>query len=108
MNNKYEPKAEDRFTFGLWTVGNTGNDPFGDDVREAKSPADLVYLLSEVGAYGVNFHDNDLIPIDATPAEAEGIKKAFKKALADTGLVCANGNHQSVLQPGLPGWRFHR
>ena len=87
MNNKYEPKAEDRFTFGLWTVGNTGNDPFGDDVREAKSPADLVYLLSEVGAYGVNFHDNDLIPIDATPAEAEGIKKAFKKALADTGLV---------------------
>ena len=87
MNNKYEPKAEDRFTFGLWTVGNTGNDPFGDDVREGKSPADLVYLLGEVGAYGVNFHDNDLIPIDATPAEAEDIKKAFKKALADTGLV---------------------
>lgn len=87
MEKAYQPKPEDRFTFGLWTVGNTGNDPFGDDVREEKSPADLVYLLAEVGAYGVNFHDNDLIPIDATPAEAESIKKSFKEALADTGLV---------------------
>jgi xylose isomerase len=87
MENKYQPKPEDRFTFGLWTVGNTGNDPFGDDVREKKSPADLVYLLAEVGAYGVNFHDNDLIPIDATPDEAEAIKKSFKKAIADTGLA---------------------
>lgn len=75
-----------KFTFGLWTVGNTGGDPFGDDVRAKKTPAELVYLLSEVGAYGVNFHDNDLIPIDATPAEADQIKKDFKKALADTGL----------------------
>ena len=87
MKNKYIPKPEDRFTFGLWTVGNTGGDAFGDDVREEKSPAELVYLLSEVGAYGVNFHDNDLIPIDATLDEANKIKKAFKKALADTGLV---------------------
>ncbi len=87
MDKQYQPKPEHRFTFGLWTVGNTGGDPFGDDVREKKSPADLVYLLAEVGAYGVNFHDNDLIPIDATPSEAEEIKKAFKKALADTGLV---------------------
>lgn len=87
MENIYQPKPEDRFTFGLWTVGNTGKDPFGDDFREKKSPADLVYLLGEVGAYGVNFHDNDLIPMEATPAEAEAIKKAFKKALADTGLA---------------------
>ncbi len=84
---KYTPKPEDKFTFGLWTVGNTGRDPFGGPVREPKSPADLVYLLGEVGAYGVNFHDNDLIPIDATPAEADQIKKDFRKALADTGLV---------------------
>ncbi len=75
-----------KFTFGLWTVGNTGGDPFGDDVRAKKTPAELVYLLGEVGAYGVNFHDNDLIPIDASPAEADQIKKDFKKALADTGL----------------------
>jgi xylose isomerase len=51
------------------------------------SPADIVYLLGEVGAYGVNFHDNDLLPIDAGPAERQAILKAFKQALADTGLV---------------------
>jgi xylose isomerase len=83
----FSPKPEHKFTFGLWTVGNRGRDPFGSEVREHKSPAELVYLLSEVGAYGVNFHDNDLIPIDATLAEAETIKKEFRKALADTGLV---------------------
>lgn len=87
MDNKYIPKPEDKFTFGLWTVGNTGGDPFGDDVREAKSPSELVYLLAEVGAYGVNFHDNDLIPIDATPEEVNQIKTSFKKALSETGLV---------------------
>ncbi len=83
----YEPKPEHKFTFGLWTVGNTGGDPFGQPVRPPLSPADIVYLLAEVGAYGVNFHDNDLIPIDAAPAERQAILKAFKRALADTGLV---------------------
>jgi xylose isomerase len=84
---KYEPKPEHKFTFGLWTVANRGADPFGYAVREHKTPAELVHLLGEVGAYGVNFHDNDLIPIDATPAESDAIKKEFRKALADTGLV---------------------
>ncbi|HEX7555350.1 MAG TPA: xylose isomerase, partial [Leptolinea sp.] len=56
-------------------------------IRTSMSPANLVHLLGEVGAYGVNFHDNDLIPIDATPAEAEQIKKEFKAALKETGLV---------------------
>jgi xylose isomerase len=85
--DKYTPQPENKFTFGLWTVGNIGRDPFGGPVREPKTPAELVYLLGEVGAYGVNFHDNDLIPIDATPVEAERIKKDFRKALNDTGLV---------------------
>ena len=67
MTTTYEPKPEHKFTFGLWTVGNIGRDPFGGPVREPKTPAELVHLLAEVGAYGVNFHDNDLIPIDATP-----------------------------------------
>jgi xylose isomerase len=86
MATNYDPKPEHKFTFGLWTVGNTGRDPFGAPVRESKTPAELVRLLGEVGAYGLNFHDNDLIPIDATPSEAEQIKKDFRKALADTGL----------------------
>ncbi len=82
----YTPKPEHRFTFGLWTVGNTGRDPFGAPVRDPKSPVELVHLLAEVGAYGVNFHDDDLIPIDATPAEAEAIKREFRRALEVTGL----------------------
>jgi xylose isomerase len=82
----YLPKPEHKFTFGLWTVGSIGRDPFGGPVREPLSPAELVHLLGEVGAYGVNFHDNDLIPIDATLAEAEQIKKEFRKALDETGL----------------------
>jgi xylose isomerase len=86
MSN-YSPRPEHKFTFGLWTVGSRGRDPFGAEVRETKTPAELVYLLGEVGAYGVNFHDNDLLPIDATPAQAEAIKKDFRKALSDTGLV---------------------
>jgi xylose isomerase len=85
MNNLL-PRPEHQFTFGLWTVGSTGRDPFGAPTREPKSPAELVYLLADVGAYGVNFHDNDLIPIDATAAEAEAIKTDFRKALAETGL----------------------
>jgi xylose isomerase len=85
--SSYVPKPEDKFTFGLWTVGSIGRDPFGGPVRDPKTPAELVHLLGEVGAYGVNFHDNDLIPIDATAAEAEAIKRDFRKALDETGLV---------------------
>lgn len=85
--NTFIPRPEDKFTFGLWTVGSGGRDPFGSPVRAPKTPAELVYLLSEVGAYGVNFHDNDLIPIDATPSEEAAIKREFRKALDETGLV---------------------
>jgi xylose isomerase len=87
MANPYEPKPEHKFTFGLWTVGSVGSDPFGSAVRNKLSPVELVQLLAEVGAYGVNFHDNDLVPFDATPAERDQIVRDFKKALAATGLV---------------------
>ncbi len=83
----YDPKPEHRFTFGLWTVGNPGRDPFGVEVRKPLSPVQIVHLLAEVGAYGVNFHDNDLVPIDASPAERDQIVKDFKQALQATGLV---------------------
>ncbi len=83
----YTPKAQDKFTFGLWTVGNPGRDPFGGPVRDVKSPVELVHLLAEVGAWGVNLHDNDLVPIDATPAERDQIVRDFKAALDETGLV---------------------
>jgi xylose isomerase len=87
MYDKYTPQPEHKFTFGLWTVGSVGRDPFGEPVRAPKTPAELVHLLSEAGAYGVNFHDNDLVPIDATAAEEAAIKRDFRKALDETGLV---------------------
>jgi xylose isomerase len=80
MSNAYTPKPEDKFSFGLWTVANRGRDPFGDVVRPTLAPVDAVALLAEVGAWGVNLHDNDLVPIDATPAERDRIVKEFKAA----------------------------
>ncbi len=85
--SEFTPDKKYKFTFGLWTVGNTGRDPFGDSTRQKLSPHHIADILGEVGAYGVNFHDNDLIPIDATLQEAESIKKDFKKALKDNGLI---------------------
>src|SRR5216683_8289357 len=76
----YQPRPEHHFTFGLWTVGNPGRDPFGEPVRPVLSPVQLVQLLAEVGAYGVNFHDDDLIPLGATPGEREKIVSDFKRA----------------------------
>ncbi|HZM62007.1 MAG TPA: xylose isomerase [Vicinamibacterales bacterium] len=81
------PQSGDKFTFGLWTVGNRGRDPFGEFVRPTLDPVKAVHKLAEAGAWGVNFHDNDLVPIDATPAERDAIVRDFKKALAATGLT---------------------
>jgi xylose isomerase len=83
----YQPLPEHKFTFGLWTIANAGRDPFGDAVRKSLSPVEIVHLVAEAGAYGVNFHDNDLVPINATAAEEAQIMKEFKKALSDTGIV---------------------
>ncbi|HOM99881.1 MAG TPA: xylose isomerase [Acidobacteriota bacterium] len=85
--DSYQPKKDHRFSFGLWTVGSVGRDPFGEPVRRPLSPVELVHLLAEVGAWGVNFHDNDLVPIDATPAERDRIVADFKRALQEAGLV---------------------
>jgi len=86
MSNSYEPRPEHKFTFGLWTVGNRGRDPFGDAVRETLTPIAAVKMLAEVGAYGVNLHDNDLVPIDASNAERDRIVKEFQAACNDAGL----------------------
>jgi xylose isomerase len=87
VTNQYEPRAEDKFSFGLWTVGNRGRDPFGDAVRPTLPPVEAVRMLAEVGAYGVNFHDNDLVPIDATAQERDRIVREFKSVCQETGLV---------------------
>lgn len=87
MSDCYQPRPENKFTFGLWTVGNVGRDPFGEPVRSPLSPIEIVHLLADIGAYGVNFHDNDLVPTDATSAERNQIIGAFKAALQETGLT---------------------
>lgn len=106
MTDLYTPQPENRFTFGLWTVGNTGRDPFGEPVRKALAPADIVSLLGEVGAYGVNFHDNDLIPIDATKEQRAAILKSFKKALQDTGLVVPMATTNLFTDPAFKDGAF--
>ena len=86
-SDKYEPKPEHKFSFGLWTVGNPGRDPFGEPVRAILPPTELVRLLGEVGAWGVNLHDNDLVPIDASPADRDRIVREFKAACRQSGLT---------------------
>jgi xylose isomerase len=75
-----------RFTFGLWTVGNPGRDPFGEPVRAPVDPVDSVHRLAEIGAWGVSLHDDDLIPWGTSAAERDRIVARFKEALAQTGL----------------------
>src|SRR5215217_4449635 len=79
-DNNFTPRPEHKFTFGLWTVGNRGRDPFGDAVRPTLAPVDAVQLLAEAGAMGVNLHDNDLVPIDASAGERDRIVREFKAA----------------------------
>ncbi|GAA1268647.1 MULTISPECIES: xylose isomerase [Planotetraspora] len=79
----YTPTPEDKFTFGLWTVGWQARDPFGDATRAPLDPVESVHRLAELGAYGVTFHDDDLLAVE--PDRAKAIE-SFKKALAETGL----------------------
>lgn len=83
----YVPQKSDKFTFGLWTVGNPGVDPFGGPVRVPVSPPERVRKLGVLGAYGVNLHDNDLVPFGASASERDAIVKEFKAALDDSGVV---------------------
>src|SRR5205085_10860722 len=88
-STSYDPDPKLKFTFGLWTVGNIGRDPFGEPTREKLSPTGICELLGDAGAYGVNLHDNDLVPIDAAPPQRDQIVKESKKAMKESGLVCA-------------------
>ena len=106
MTDAYVPKPEHKFTFGLWTVGNVGRDPFGEPVRDPKSPVELVHLLAEVGAWGVNLHDNDLVPIDATAPERDRIVRDFKAALSETGLCVPMATTNLFTDPAFKDGAF--
>jgi len=81
------PTKDDHFTFGLWTVGWQGRDPFGDATRAPVDPVESVHRLSELGAYGVTFHDDDLIPFGSDAATRDGLIAGFKKACADNNIT---------------------
>jgi xylose isomerase len=81
------PTRDDKFSFGLWTVGWQARDPFGDATRPPLDPVESVHRLAELGAYGVTFHDDDLIPPGSDEAGREQHVKRFRAALEETGLV---------------------
>lgn len=81
--DSYTPTPDDRFTFGLWTVGWQARDPFGDATRAPLDPVESVHRLAELGAYGVTFHDDDLLAVESDRDRAIA---AFRKALGETGL----------------------
>ncbi|AXG81322.1 xylose isomerase [Streptomyces paludis] len=89
MTERFTPTPADRFSFGLWTVGWQGRDPFGDATRPALDPVESVQRLGELGAYGVTFHDDDLIPFGASDTERESHIKRFRQALDATGVVAS-------------------
>ena len=83
----FEPTPEDKFSFGLWTVGWRANDPFGDATRAPLDPVEAVHRLSELGAWGITFHDDDLVPFGSSDAERDAAITRFRAALDETGLV---------------------
>jgi xylose isomerase len=106
VSDTYQPRPEHKFTFGLWTVGNTGRDPFGEPVRPVLGPVQLVRLLAEVGAYGVNFHDNDLVPLDASPQERDRIVREFRRELEATGLKVPMATTNLFSEPAFKDGAF--
>jgi xylose isomerase len=86
MSDDLTPRPEHKFTFGLWTVGNQGRDPFGHETRPALDPVESVHRLAELGAYGVNFHDDDLVPPGSSSAERDAVVAQFRAALDETGM----------------------
>ncbi|MBM2618716.1 xylose isomerase [Actinoplanes sp. LDG1-06] len=82
-----QPTREDKFSFGLWTIGWQAQDAFGSATRPALDPVEAVHKLAELGAYGLTFHDDDLVPFGSDAQTRDGIVSAFKKALDETGII---------------------
>jgi len=93
------PRPEDKFSFGLWTVGWTARDPFGDATRAPMDPVYALERLAGLGAYGVNFHDDDLIPFGSDDGAREAIIERFKKGLSETGLAVTTATTNLFTHP---------
>jgi xylose isomerase len=100
------PTNAPRFTFGLWTVGNPGRDPFGGPTREPLDPVDSVSKLGELGAWGVSLHDEDLIPWGTPAAERDRLVARFKQALDDAGMGVGMGTTNLFGHPAFKDGAF--
>jgi xylose isomerase len=100
------PRPEHRFTFGLWTVGNPGRDPFGGPTRAPLDPVDSVRKLAELGAWGISLHDEDLVPYGSSVAERDRIVARFKAALEETGLGVGMATTNLFTQPAFKDGAF--
>lgn len=100
------PLPEHKFAFGLWTIGHTGRDAFGDAVRPPIEPWEFVYRLSDLGGWGVSFHDDDLVPPGATRAERHEILDRFAKALDSTGMVVSMATTNLLWHPAFKDGAF--
>lgn len=101
-----EPRPEHRFSFGLWTVGHRGGDPFGGPTRPALDPAETVRQLAELGVWGVSLHDDDLVPPDATSSERSAIISRFQRALEETGMVVSMATQNLFGHPAFKDGAF--
>ena len=99
MSTRPTPRPEDKFSFGLWTVGHVGRDPFGEPTRPPMDPAYALERLAGIGAYGVNFHDDDLIPFGSDETARDKIIADFRQSLADTGLVVTTATTNLFTHP---------
>ena len=106
MSDPLTPRPEHRFTFGLWTVGNPGRDPFGEPTRAALDPADTLSRLAELGAWGISLHDNDLVPWGASAAERDRIVARFQQALHATGLQVGMATTNLFTHPAFKDGAF--
>jgi xylose isomerase len=102
----YLPTPEDRFSFGLWTVGNVGRDPFGEPTRPPLDPVESVHRLADLGAWGVNFHDDDLVPRGAPASERDRIVARFRAALDATGMVVPMATTNLFADPAFKDGAF--
>lgn len=89
MSPDLTASPENRFSFGLWTIGNRGRDPFGDAVRPKIEIVDMLKGLADLGVYGVSFHDDDLMTFGAPESQRRAELDAFARTLDETGLVCS-------------------
>ena len=99
MDDPYAATADDRFSFGLWTVGHRGGDPFGLPTRAPIAPEEIVGRLAEVGAWGVSLHDDDLVPFGSSVAERDRIVASFSRAVAAAGMCVSMATVNLFSQP---------